>query len=50
MGLESKIILALKGAMKNKDQVALTTLRAIKSEIILQKTQKTQKTQFSNED
>ena len=38
MSLESKIMGDLKEAMKAKDRVALTTIRAIKAEILLQKT------------
>ena len=40
MNLESKITIALKDAMRNKDQDSLVALRAIKSAIILHKTQK----------
>ena len=40
MGLELKITTALKEAMKSKNQTALTALRAIKSAILLHKTQK----------
>ena len=38
MNLESRIMGDLKEAMKAKDKVALTTIRAIKAEILLQKT------------
>lgn len=39
MNLEQKITEALKTAMKNKDRVALDSLRAIKSQILLVKTE-----------
>ncbi len=38
MSLEAKIMESLKTAMKAKDEVALRTLRAIKSAIIIEKT------------
>lgn len=38
MSLQSKITTALKDAMKAKDQIALESLRAIKSEILLAQT------------
>ena len=38
MSLESKIMTALKEAMKSKDKVALEALRAVKSAILLEKT------------
>ncbi|HRP90788.1 MAG TPA: GatB/YqeY domain-containing protein [Edaphocola sp.] len=38
MSLESKVMEAIKEAMKAKDEVALRTLRAIKSAILLEKT------------
>ncbi|MCB9202305.1 MAG: GatB/YqeY domain-containing protein [Flavobacteriales bacterium] len=38
MSLESKIMPAMKVAMKEKNQIALASLRAIKSQIILEKT------------
>ena len=50
MSLESKITTALKQAMKNKDTEALTALRAIKSAILLQKTQKSFSAEISNDD
>ena len=40
MSLELKITSALKEAMKSKNQLALTALRAVKSAILLHKTQK----------
>ena len=39
MNLEQKITEALKVAMKDKDKVALDSLRAIKSQILLVKTE-----------
>lgn len=38
MSLQSKVMEALKNAMKSKDQVALAALRAIKSELLLAQT------------
>ncbi len=38
MGLQSDVMTAMKAAMKNKDQMALQALRAIKSEILLAQT------------
>lgn len=38
MSLETKVMTALKEAMKAKDQAALRSIRAIKSAILLQKT------------
>lgn len=40
MGLQDKVMTALKEAMKAKDTVALESLRAIKSAILLAKTEK----------
>ena len=40
MSLELKITTALKEAMKTKNQMALTALRAVKSAILLHKTHK----------
>mgnify|MGYP003995360473 FL=1 len=40
MSLENTIMTAMKESMKSKDQTSLRSLRAIKSAIILQKTQK----------
>ena len=39
MSLESKIMEALKEAMKAKDTIALESLRAVKSAILLAKTE-----------
>ena len=38
MGLQADIMAKLKEAMKNKDQVALTSLRAVKAEMLLAQT------------
>ena len=50
MSLELKITTALKEAMKSKNQMALTALRAIKSAILLHKTQKSSDGELSHED
>ena len=50
MGLELKITTALKEAMKSKNQTALTALRAVKSAILLHKTQKSSDGDLSHED
>ena len=50
MSLESKIAVALKEAMKSKDSETLIALRAIKSAILLQKTQKSSSSEISNDD
>ena len=50
MSLELKITTALKEAMKSKNQMALTALRAIKSAILLHKTQKSSVGELSYED
>jgi hypothetical protein len=50
MSLENKIMTAMKESMKSKDQTSLRSLRAIKSAIILQKTQKGSSDEISNED
>ena len=50
MSLELKITNALKEAMKNKNQIELTALRAVKSAILLHKTQKSSDGKLSNED
>ena len=50
MTLESKITTALKEAMKNKNQDALTALRSVKSAILLHKTQKSSSAELSQED
>ena len=50
MSLELKITTVLKEAMKSKNKMALTALRAVKSAILLHKTQKSSDGEFSNED
>ena len=50
MSLELKITTALKEAMKSKNQLALTALRAVKSAILLHKTQKSSNGELSQED
>ena len=50
MSLELKITNALKEAMKSKNQTALTALRAVKSAILLHKTQKSSDSELSQED
>ena len=50
MSLELKITTALKEAMKSKNQTALTALRAVKSAILLHKTQKSSNGELSQED
>ena len=50
MSLELKIASALKDAMKSKNQLALTAFRAVKSAILLHKTQKTSDGGLSQED
>ena len=50
MGLELKITTALKEAMKSKNKMELTALRAVKSAIMLHKTQKSSDGRLSDED
>jgi len=50
MGLELKITIAIKEAMKSKNQTALAALRAVKSAILLHKTQKSSVGEISLED
>ena len=50
MSLELKITTALKEAMKSKNKMGLTALRAVKSAILLHKTQKSYDGGLSNED
>ena len=50
MSLELKINTALKEAMKTKNQTALTALSAVKSAILLHKTQKSSAVELSQED
>ncbi len=49
MSLQSQIMGALKEAMKSKDKVALESLRAVKSEILLAQTQSGAKEELSEE-
>ncbi len=49
MGLENKITEELKLAMKSKDKLVLTALRAIKSELMIAKTNAGQKKVINNE-
>ena len=50
MGLENKITEELKLAMKSKDKLVLTALRAIKSELMIAKTNAGQKKVINNLD
>ena len=50
MSLELKITISLKEAMKSKNKMALTAFRAVKSAILLHKTQKSSDGELSNED
>ena len=50
MSLENKLTNAMKESMKSKDQTSLRSLRAIKSAIILHKTQKGSSDEITNED
>ena len=50
MSLELKITNALKEAMKSKNKMALTALRAVKSAILLHKTQKSSDGGLSTQD
>ena len=50
MSLELEITTALKEAMKSKNKMALTALRAVRSAILLHKTQKSSDGALSNED
>ena len=50
MNLENNIMSAMKDAMKSKDQVALRALRAVKSALIIQKTEKGSSSEISTED
>ena len=50
MSLELKITTALKQAMKSKNKMALTALRAVKSAILLHKTQKSSDGGLSHDD
>ena len=50
MSLEQKIMTAMKDAMRSKDQVALRALRAVKSAIIIQKTETGSSSEISEKD
>ena len=50
MSLEQDIMIAMKDAMRSKDQVALRSLRAVKSAIIIQKTETGNSTEMSEKD
>ena len=50
MSLENKSMTTMKESMKSKNQTSLRALRAIKSAIILQKTQKGSSDEITNED
>ena len=50
MSLEKEIMFAMKDAMKAKDQLALRALRAIKSALIIHKTNKGSSENISSED
>ena len=50
MSLEKEIMFAMKNAMKAKDQLALRALRAIKSALIIHKTNKGSSENISSED
>lgn len=50
MSLQSKIMDAMKSAMKAKDTVALEALRAIKSELLLAQTQSGAQTELAEEE
>lgn len=49
MSLQQDIMTAMKAAMKSKDQVALTALRAVKSAILLAQTETGAKTELTEE-
>ena len=50
MSLEQDIMSAMKEAMRSKDQVALRALRAVKSAIIIQKTETGNSSEMSDKD
>ena len=50
MSLEQDIMSAMKDAMRSKDQVALRALRAVKSAIIIQKTETGSSSEMSDKD
>ena len=49
MNLQDKVMTAMKAAMKNKDAKALTSLRAIKSELLLAQTETGSKENLTEE-
>jgi hypothetical protein len=49
MSLQQKIMTAMKAAMKEKDQIALTALRAVKSAILLAQTETGAKAELTEE-
>lgn len=49
MSLEKNIMTAMKAAMKDKDQMALQSLRAVKSEILLAQTETGSKEELTKE-
>ena len=49
MSLQQEVMTALKGAMKAKDQTALTALRAVKSAILLAQTESGAKEELTEE-
>lgn len=49
MSLQEEIMTAMKVAMKNKDQMALSALRAVKSEILLAQTETGSKEEINEE-
>ncbi|MDX1773906.1 GatB/YqeY domain-containing protein [Oceanihabitans sediminis] len=49
MSLQQDIMIAMKAAMKTKDQTALSALRAIKSELLLAQTETGSKEEISEE-
>jgi len=50
MSLQAEIMVKLKEAMKSKDQVALTSLRAVKAELLLAQTASGSKEELSEAD
>ena len=50
MSLEQKIMTAIKDAMRSKDQVGLRALRAVKSALIIQKTEIGSSSEMSEKD
>ena len=50
MGLQQKVMDAMKMAMKEKDQVALRSLRAVKAAILLAQTESSEKSELTAEE